>query len=126
MGVFWAQIGQRITSADVMGCVTPKGVPTSGFAATFPQFIYSAETRALSASPSFLHLLINAVWFGAVVTLFAKLTLIVGGGWFQRGLKGITRVDFGWFWGANRAPPSQLFGQKKTRLAGRVIFLVVV
>lgn len=49
MGVFWAQIGQRITSADVMGCVTLKGVPTSGLAAAFPQFIYSAETRALSA-----------------------------------------------------------------------------
>jgi hypothetical protein len=30
MGVFWAQIGQRITSADVIGCVTLKGVPTSG------------------------------------------------------------------------------------------------
>lgn len=47
--------------------------------------------------------MINAVWFGAIVTLFAKLTLIVGGGSFQRGLKGITRVDFGWFWGANGA-----------------------
>lgn len=42
MGVFWAQIGQRITSADVMGCVTLKGVPTSGLAAA----VSSAASRA--------------------------------------------------------------------------------
>ncbi|MFT6271245.1 MAG: hypothetical protein ACJA0F_000077 [Dinoroseobacter sp.] len=48
MGVFWAQIGQRITSADVMGCVTLKGVPTSGLAAA------GSGAQIVRRRPSFL------------------------------------------------------------------------
>lgn len=68
------------------------------YLAAFPQFITIGETSALSAfTLVFLHSMINAVWFGAMVALFAKLTLIAGGGRFQRGLKGVTGVVFVFF-----------------------------
>ncbi len=38
--------------------------------------------------------MINAVWFGAMVLLFAKLTAVARDGSFQRWLNGITGVVF--------------------------------
>ncbi|MEZ5714262.1 MAG: LysE family translocator [Paracoccaceae bacterium] len=65
------------------------------YLAAFPQFITVGETPAASAFLLvFLHSLINAVWFSAVVLLFARLTALTQSGGFQRWLKGVTGVVF--------------------------------
>ncbi len=65
------------------------------YLAAFPQFITIGEATAVSSFLLvFLHSLINAVWFGAMVVLFAKLTRMASNGSFQRWLKGITGVAF--------------------------------
>lgn len=65
------------------------------YLAAFPQFITIGET---SASSSFLlvfiHSMINAVWFGAMVLLFSSLAAVARSGNFQRWLKGVTGVVF--------------------------------
>jgi len=65
------------------------------YLAAFPQFITLGETTAASAFLLvFLHSMINLVWFGAMVVLFAKLTAVASNGSFQRWLKGVTGVVF--------------------------------
>lgn len=65
------------------------------YLAAFPQFIASGDTTAVSAFLLvFLHSLINAVWFGAMVLLFSKLNQIARNGRFQRSLKGVTGLVF--------------------------------
>ncbi|MEM7525757.1 MAG: LysE family translocator [Pseudomonadota bacterium] len=65
------------------------------YLAAFPQFISVGETSAASALLLvFLHSLINGVWFGAMVLLFAKLTAAARNDGFQRWLKAITGVVF--------------------------------
>lgn len=65
------------------------------YLAAFPQFVTVGETTAAS---SFLlvsiHSLLNAVWFGAMVLLFSRLTAATQSGSFQRWLKGVTGVVF--------------------------------
>jgi len=65
------------------------------YLAAFPQFITVGETSALA---SFLlvsvHALINAVWFGVMVVLFAQISTLAAGRGFQRWLKGVTGVVF--------------------------------
>ncbi len=65
------------------------------YLAAFPQFITLGET---TAAASFLlvlvHSMINAVWFGAMVLLFSRLTKMTSSGRFQRWLKVVTGVVF--------------------------------
>ena len=70
------------------------------YLAAFPQFITIGETSALS---SFLlvtvHSALNALWFGAMVLLFASLTAMARSGTFQRRLQAVTGAVFigcGW------------------------------
>lgn len=65
------------------------------YLAAFPQFISIGETSALSCfTLVFLHSMINAIWFGAMVILFAKLSTIARNGGFQRWLKALTGTVF--------------------------------
>ena len=65
------------------------------YLAAFPQFISIGETSAASAFLLvFLHSMINAVWFGAMVLLFSGLTAVARSGPFQRWLKGVTGIVF--------------------------------
>ena len=65
------------------------------YLAAFPQFIPLGDKAALSAFLLVLiHALINAVWFGAMVLLFAHLTAKARNPRFQRWLKGVTGVVF--------------------------------
>jgi threonine/homoserine/homoserine lactone efflux protein len=65
------------------------------YLAAFPQFITIGETTAaVSFLLVFVHSMINAIWFGAMVLLFSKLTTVASSGNFQRWLKGMTGVVF--------------------------------
>ncbi|MGB3278164.1 MAG: LysE family translocator [Pseudorhodobacter sp.] len=65
------------------------------YLAAFPQFITVGET---TAAASFLlvviHSMIAAIWFGAIVMLFAKLATAARSVSFQRWLKGVTGFVF--------------------------------
>ena len=65
------------------------------YLAAFPQFIPFGEGAVASA---FLlvcvHALLNAVWFTAMILLFARLTRAARSGRFQRWLKAVTGVVF--------------------------------
>lgn len=65
------------------------------YLAAFPQFITIGETTAAaSLLLVFIHSMINAIWFSAMVVLFARLTKAARSGNFQRWIKGITGVVF--------------------------------
>lgn len=65
------------------------------YLAAFPQFITLGETTAAASFMLvFIHSMINAVWFGAMVLLMARLSSIAQNGKFQRWLKGVTGVVF--------------------------------
>ena len=65
------------------------------YLAAFPQFITFGETTpAASFMLVFIHSMINAVWFGAMVLLMSRLTKIARNGRFQRWLKGVTGFVF--------------------------------
>ena len=65
------------------------------YLAAFPQFITIGETSAVSSFLLvFIHSMINAVWFGVMVVLLSRLTMIARNGRFQRWLKGVTGVVF--------------------------------
>lgn len=65
------------------------------YLAAFPQFMTVGENAVASAFLLvFLHSVINAVWFVAIVLLFARLTAVTRGGSFQRWLRGITGAVF--------------------------------
>lgn len=65
------------------------------YLAAFPQFITLGETTPLASFTLVaIHSLINAVWFGAMVLLMARLTSLAQNGRFQRWLKGVTGVVF--------------------------------
>lgn len=65
------------------------------YLAAFPQFITLGETTpAASFMLVFIHSMINAVWFGAMVLLMSRLTSVAQSGRFQRWLKGVTGVVF--------------------------------
>jgi RhtB (resistance to homoserine/threonine) family protein len=65
------------------------------YLAAFPQFITLGETTPLASFTLVaIHSLINAVWFGAMVLLMARLTSLAQNGQFQRWLKGVTGVVF--------------------------------
>lgn len=65
------------------------------YLAAFPQFISIDQTSAMSSFfLVFLHSLINAIWFIAMVMFFSKLTSVARNGKFQAWLKGITGFVF--------------------------------
>ncbi len=65
------------------------------YLAAFPQFITLGETTpSASFLLVFIHSMINALWFGAMVLLMSRLTSIARNGTFQRWLKGLTGVVF--------------------------------
>lgn len=65
------------------------------YLAAFPQFITVGETSAASSFLLiFIHSTMNAIWFGAMVLLFARLSRFARQGSFQRWLKGLTGVVF--------------------------------
>ena len=65
------------------------------YLAAFPQFIPIGEGAVISAFVLvFLHSLINALWFGTMILLLARLTGFTQRGSFQRWLKGVTGIVF--------------------------------
>ena len=65
------------------------------YLAAFPQFISVGDGTAASAFLLvFLHSAINAIWFAAMVLLFARLTAAASSTTFQRWLKGVTGAVF--------------------------------
>ncbi len=65
------------------------------YLAAFPQFITVEETSAASSFLLvFIHSTMNAIWFGAMVLLLARLNRFARNGSFQRWLKGLTGVVF--------------------------------
>lgn len=65
------------------------------YLAAFPQFITLGETTAAASFVLvFIHSMISAVWFGAMVLLFSRLTKMASSTAFQRWLKGVTGVVF--------------------------------
>lgn len=65
------------------------------YLAAFPQFITLGETTAAASFLLvFIHSMINALWFGAMVLLLARLSKAAQNPRFQRWLKGVTGVVF--------------------------------
>lgn len=65
------------------------------YLAAFPQFIHIGETTPLASfTLVFIHSMINAVWFTAMVLLMSRLTKAAQNGRFQRWLKGVTGAVF--------------------------------
>ncbi|MBU2934824.1 MULTISPECIES: LysE family translocator [Pacificibacter] len=65
------------------------------YLAAFPQFITLGETSAISSfTLVFIHSMINAIWFSAMVLVMSRLTTFTRHERFQRGLKGVTGVVF--------------------------------
>lgn len=65
------------------------------YLAAFPQFISIDQSNAASALLLvFIHSMINAVWFGAMVLLFSRLATAARSVRFERWLKGVTGVVF--------------------------------
>ena len=65
------------------------------YLAAFPQFIGGADNpMAASFLLVTIHAALNAVWFGALVLLFARLAKLGSSSSFQRWLKGLTGVVF--------------------------------
>lgn len=65
------------------------------YLAVFPQFIpLNDHPMAFAFLLVFLHSMINLVWFGAMVLLFARLSSVTRNGRFQRWLKGVTGAVF--------------------------------
>ncbi len=65
------------------------------YLAAFPQFIPAGEGAIASAFMLVCgHAAINAVWFGSIILLLARLTRFAGSGRFQRALKATTGAVF--------------------------------
>jgi threonine/homoserine/homoserine lactone efflux protein len=65
------------------------------YLAAFPQFIPIAQVSpANTFLLVFIHSLLNLVWFGAMVLIFARLSAFARGGSVQRWIKGVTGMVF--------------------------------
>lgn len=88
---------RALTGAFVEGFLTNALNPKVSmfYLAAFPQFMTVGENAVASAFLLvFIHSMINAVWFAAMVLLFARLARLARSGGFQRWLKGVTGVVF--------------------------------
>ena len=64
-------------------------------AAAFPHFIKLGETTPFAAfTLVFIHAMINAVWFSAMILVLSRLTAVARNATFQRWLKSVTGVVF--------------------------------
>ena len=92
-----AETKRTLAKAYVEGLLTNALNPKVSmfYLAAFPQFITAGETTAIaSVALIFIHSVIAAVWFGAIVLLISQLTSMTSSGSFQRWLKGATGVVF--------------------------------
>lgn len=65
------------------------------YMAAFPQFLTAGQDTVMNAYLLVLvHGAINALWFGAMVLLFDRMTHAARGARFQRGLKAVTGAVF--------------------------------
>jgi threonine/homoserine/homoserine lactone efflux protein len=65
------------------------------YLAAFPLFLSAGDSSASSAFLLvFLHSMINAIWFSAMILLLSRLTTAARSGRFQRWLKGVTGIVF--------------------------------
>ena len=65
------------------------------YLAAFPQFISQSDGALVSSLVLvFVHSMINLIWFGAMVLLFARLKNATRFPGFQRALKGVTGIVF--------------------------------
>ncbi len=88
---------RTLVKAFVEGFLTNALIPKVSmfYMAAFPQFITVGETSPMAGFFFvFLHSVINAVWFFAMVMLFSTLTGLARSGSFQRWLRGVTGVVF--------------------------------
>jgi len=88
---------RTLVNAYIEGLLTNALNPKTSmfYLAAFPQFITLGETTAAASFLLvFVHSMINAIWFGAMVLLFSRLTKVASSGGFQRWLKGVTGVVF--------------------------------
>lgn len=84
---------KAFTEGFVTNALNPK--VSMFYLAAFPQFISVGETSAISSfALVFIHSVINAVWFAAMIFLLAGLTAAARGSGFQRWLKGVTGAVF--------------------------------
>lgn len=68
------------------------------YLAAFPQFMAPGDGAVVSGFILVsLHALLNALWFGAMVVLFARLAGRARSARVQRAFKGLTGVVFVWF-----------------------------
>ncbi|MEM6545045.1 MAG: LysE family translocator [Pseudomonadota bacterium] len=86
-------LGLAYTEGLLTNALNPK--VSMFYLAAFPQFIPTGGHAVASAFfLVFLHSVINAIWFGAMVILFARLMKVAQTGSFQRWLKGVTGAVF--------------------------------
>lgn len=84
----WAYVEGLLTNA-----LNPK--LSMFYIAAVPQFITPGDTSvAASFLLVFIHSVLNAIWFSAMVLLLARLTQATRSGRFQRWLKGVTGAVF--------------------------------
>ncbi|PLX37916.1 MAG: MFS transporter [Hyphomicrobiales bacterium] len=96
----------RVTGSDrrrTLGAAYLEGLMTNAlnpkvsmfYLAAFPQFLtLETNTPGAAALLVFLHSAIAALWFGAMILLFSRLTRFASSGRFQRWLKGFTGIVF--------------------------------
>ncbi|MGF1592216.1 MAG: LysE family translocator [Kiloniellaceae bacterium] len=88
---------RRLAKAFAEGFVTNALNPKVSmfYLAAFPQFIPLGEGAVQAAALMVcVHALLNAVWFGAMILVFERLTRAARSGRFQRWLKGVTGIVF--------------------------------
>lgn len=92
-----AQRKRTLVAAYIEGLLTNALNPKVSmfYLAAFPQFIKVGETSVASSFLLvFVHSMINAIWFSAMVLVLSRLTAVAQNGGFQRWLKGVTGVVF--------------------------------
>lgn len=96
-GIAPAKRQRTLAKAYVEGLLTNTLNPKVSmfYLAAFPQFISAGDPSAGSAFfLVFLHSVLNALWFGAMIVLLSRLGRVAQNGNFQRGLKAVTGVVF--------------------------------
>ncbi|MGF1621556.1 MAG: LysE family translocator [Rhodomicrobiaceae bacterium] len=88
---------RTLTAAYVEGLLTNALNPKVSmfYLAAFPQFIPIGQVSpANTFLLVFIHSMLNLVWFGALVLIFARLSAFARGGSVQRWIKGVTGMVF--------------------------------
>lgn len=88
---------QTLLAAYLEGFVTNALNPKVSmfYLAAFPQFLAASEASAANTFLLiFIHSMLNLVWFGSLIVIFARLTAFARGGAVQRWIKGVTGAVF--------------------------------